>query len=79
MENCWLINQAGYSIPDYFELTQQNDGQAVAWETLAYALSQFKLSKIPSFMLKPLIIEELIQYRETTIEWLLRQAAPPTT
>jgi hypothetical protein len=73
----FFLNKAGYSVADYFELAQQKDG-GLAYETLAYTLSQFKISKIPSFMIKSLTVDELKQYRETTIEWLLRKAAPPS-
>ena len=73
----YFLDKAGYSIASYFDIAQQKDG-GLAYETLAYTLSQFQISKIPSFMIKPLTVDELNQYQETTIEWLLRKAAPPS-
>ncbi|MDZ7292671.1 MAG: nucleotidyl transferase AbiEii/AbiGii toxin family protein [candidate division KSB1 bacterium] len=72
----YFLDKAGYSIPNYFDIAQQKDG-GLAYETLAYTLSQFKISEIPPFMIKPLTVEELKQYQETTIEWLIRKSAPP--
>jgi hypothetical protein len=74
----YFLDKAGYSIAGYFELAQQKDG-GLAYVTLAYTLSQFDISKIPPFMIKPLTVDELKQYQETTIEWLLRKAAPPSS
>ncbi|MGI0013829.1 MAG: nucleotidyl transferase AbiEii/AbiGii toxin family protein [Nitrososphaera sp.] len=73
----YFLDKAGHSVAGYFELAQQKDG-GLAYETLAYTLSQFKISKIPSFMIKLLTVDDLNQYQETTIEWLLRKAAPPS-
>jgi predicted nucleotidyltransferase component of viral defense system len=74
----YFLDKAGYSIANYFDLAKQKDG-GLAYETLAYTLSQFQILKIPSFMIKSLAVDELEQYRETTIEWLLRKAAPPSS
>jgi predicted nucleotidyltransferase component of viral defense system len=49
----YFLDKAGYSIINYFDLAKQKDG-GLAYETLAYTLSQFDISEIPSFMIKPL-------------------------
>ena len=71
----YFLDSAGYSVADYFDLAQQKDG-GLAYETLAYTLNQFHITKIPSFMINPMTVEQLNQYKETMIEWLLRKAAP---
>lgn len=73
----YFLEPAGYSIPSYFEAAQQKDG-GLAHETLAFTLSQFEILEIPAFMLKPVAVEDLKQFLETTIAWLIRQAPPPS-
>lgn len=72
----YFLDKAGYPIIKYFDLAQQKDG-GLAYETLAYTLSQFQLAEIPPFMRKPLSVEELQQYRDATIAWLVQKSAPP--
>jgi predicted nucleotidyltransferase component of viral defense system len=72
----YFLDKAGYSIPEYFDIAQQKDG-GLAYETLAYTLSQFQISEIPPFMIKPLTVDELAQYRNTTVDWLILKSAPP--
>jgi predicted nucleotidyltransferase component of viral defense system len=72
----YFLDQAGYTIAGYFNLAQQKDA-GLTWESLAYTLSQFDFLEIPSFMIKALTVEELQQFVETTIEWLIRKSAPP--
>lgn len=74
----YFLDKAGYSIPEYFDIAQQKDG-GLAYETLAYTLSQFQISKIPSFMIKSLTIDDLRQYRDTTIDWLILKSTPPAS
>lgn len=73
----YFLDKAGYSIPNYFDTAQQKDG-GLAYETLAYTLSQFDISVIPSFMIKPLTVDDLRQYRDTTIAWLILKSTPPS-
>lgn len=74
----YFLDKAGYTIADYFALARQKDG-GLAHETLAYTLSQFEITQIPSFMLAPLTVEELQHYLEATIRWLIEQSAPPVS
>ncbi len=71
----YFLDKAGYSIPNYFDAAQQKDG-GLAYETLAYTLSQFQISEIPSFMIKSLTVDELRQYRDTTLDWLILKSTP---
>jgi len=73
----YFLDKAGYSIPSYFDMAQQKDG-GLAYETLAYTLSQFDISEIPSFMIKSLSADELRRYRDTTIDWLVLKSTPPS-
>jgi len=73
----YFLHQAGYTISNYFELAQHKDA-GLSWETLAYTFSQFKIFEIPAFMIKPLAIEVLQQFLETTITWLIEKSAPPS-
>lgn len=72
----YFLDQAGYTIPNYFEAAQQKDA-GLSWETLAYALSQFELTKIPPFLIKPVTVESLKQFLEATMTWLIEKSAPP--
>jgi hypothetical protein len=72
----YFLDKAGYSIPNYFEIAQLKDG-GLAYETLAYTLSQFQISEIPSYMIKPLTVDELRQYRDTINDWLILKSSPP--
>lgn len=72
----YFLDKAGYSLVNYFDLAKQKDG-GLAHETLAYTLSQFEILEIPSFMIKPLKVDELNQYLRATIDWLILQSAPP--
>jgi len=72
----YFLDQAGYTIADNFEAAQLKDG-GLNYESLAYTLSQFEISEIPAFMIKPVTIAELQQFLESTIEWLIRKSAPP--
>jgi len=71
----YFLDKEGYSIGKYFDLAQQKDG-GLAYETLAYTLSQFQLAEIPPFMIKPLAVDELRQYRDATIDWLIQKSVP---
>lgn len=74
----YFLDVTGYSIPSYFDLAQQKDG-GLAYETLAFTLSQFDILTVPSFMIKPVAVDDLKQYLETTIEWLIRKSSPPSS
>ena len=73
----YFLDQAGYTISNYFEAAQQKDA-GLSWETLAYTLSQFELMEMPPFLIKPVTIDALKQFLETTITWLINKSAPPT-
>jgi hypothetical protein len=72
----YFLDKAGYAVAKYFDLAQQKDG-GLAYETLAYTLSQFEILEIPAFMVKPLTVDELKHYLEETIKWLITKSAPP--
>jgi len=71
----YFLDLAGYTVPKYFELAQQKDA-GLSLAVLAYALSQFELHEIPSFMLKPVSLESLQSFQKNTIAWLIAKSAP---
>lgn len=72
----YFLNEAGYTIPKYFEAAQQKDA-GLSWETLAYTLSQFEIAEIPPFLIKPVTLDSLQQFLEATVSWLIEKSAPP--
>lgn len=73
----YFLHQSSYTIPQYFAAAQKKDG-GLSPETLAYTFSLFKIEEIPDFMIKPLRIDDLKQFVEDTITWLIEKSAPPS-
>lgn len=73
----YFLEQAGFSIPTYFESAQQKDA-GLSPETPAYTLSQFQIDEIPAFMIKPVTIADLELFRKNTIAWLIKNSVPAT-
>jgi len=71
----FFLGQAGYGMFEYFPYAQQKDG-GLTDETLAYALSQFSIKRIPEFMIKPLTTDELKKFLEALIERLIQRSLP---
>lgn len=74
----FFLDQAGYRVSEYFAHAQQKDG-GLTDETLAYALSQFSIKRIPKFMIKPVTTDELKKYLESLIERLVRRSLPSSS
>jgi hypothetical protein len=74
----FFLDQTGYGVFEYLPHAQQKDG-GLTYETLAYALSQFKIKRIPEFMIKPLTTDELKKFVESLIEELIRRSLPPSS
>lgn len=49
----YFLGRAGYPLENYIELAQQKDA-GVSQAMLAYLLSEFRLSKVPDFMIAPI-------------------------
>jgi predicted nucleotidyltransferase component of viral defense system len=73
----FFLDEAGYGVSEYFTHAQQKDG-GLTDETLAYALSQFRIKRIPAFMIKPVTTEELKQFVDSLTEKLIRRSLPPS-
>lgn len=57
----YFLGRAGYPLENYIELAQQKDA-GVSQAMLAYLLSEFRLSKVPKFMIAPISVKELQEY-----------------
>jgi predicted nucleotidyltransferase component of viral defense system len=57
----YFLGRAGYQLEKNIELAQRKDA-GVSQAMLAYLLSEFKLSKVPEFMIVPVSVRELQEY-----------------
>lgn len=73
----FFLDKAGHKVDHYFGYAEQKDG-GLTHEALAYALSQFDVTEIPKFVIKPLTIQELKNYLESLIEHHIYLSRPPT-
>lgn len=56
----YFLGGAGYPLENYIELAQRKDA-GVSQAALAYLLSEFRLSKVPDFMIAPISLKDLFQ------------------
>jgi len=54
----YFLNRAGYPLENYIKLAQQKDA-GVSQAMLAYLLSEFRLSKVPDFMIAAISLGDL--------------------
>lgn len=57
----YFLARAGYPLEDYIQAAQRKDA-GVSRATLAFVLSQVRLSKVPDFMIAPVDLAELQEY-----------------
>ena len=57
----YFLGQAGFPLEKYIELAQRKDA-GVSQAMLAYLLSEFRLSKVPDFMIAPITAKDLQEY-----------------
>ncbi|MGH7845218.1 MAG: nucleotidyl transferase AbiEii/AbiGii toxin family protein [Candidatus Binatia bacterium] len=71
----YFLGRAGYPLENYIRLAQQKDA-GVSQAMLAYLLSEFKLSKIPDFMIAPVSIDDLQEYFQSLARKLAVESFP---
>jgi predicted nucleotidyltransferase component of viral defense system len=57
----YFLDRAGYRLEDHIKLAQQKDA-GVSQAMLAYLFSEFRLSRIPDYMISPASLEDLQEY-----------------
>ena len=70
-----FLGRAGYPLEDYIHLAQQKDA-GVSQAMLAYLLSEFKLSKVPDYMIAPISLEEVREYFQSLSNKLAGESFP---
>ena len=71
----YFLGRAGYPLENYIEAAQRKDA-GVSRATLAYLLSEFRLSKVPDFMIASVSIEELQEYFQSLARKLAVESFP---
>lgn len=71
----YFLDRAGYRLENYIEAAQRKDA-GVSQATLAYLLSEFRLSKVPNFMIVPVSLEELQEYFQSLARKLAVESFP---
>jgi hypothetical protein len=71
----YFLARAGYPLEDYIESAQRKDG-GVSRATLAFMLSQVKLSKVPDFMIAPVNLAELQEHFQSLAAKLAVESFP---
>ena len=71
----YFLARAGYPLENYIQLAQRKDA-GVSRAMLAYILSEFKLSKIPDFMIAAISLEEVQEYFQSLARKLAVESFP---
>jgi hypothetical protein len=71
----YFLARAGYPLEDYIQPAQRKDG-GVSRATLAFVLSQVRLSKVPDFMITPVALTELQEYFQSLAVKLAVESFP---
>ncbi len=71
----YFLGRAGYSLENYIKPAQQKDA-GVSQAMLAYLLSEFRLSKIPDFMIAPISLKDLREYFQSLAGKLAVESFP---
>jgi len=71
----YFLGRAGYPLENYIELAQRKDA-GVSQAMLAYLLSEFKLSKVPDFMIAPVNAKDLQEYFQSLASKLAVESFP---
>jgi len=71
----YFLGQAGYPLEKYIELAQRKDA-GVSQAMLGYLLSDFRLSKVPDFMIAPVSLVDLQQYFHSLTRKLAVESFP---
>ena len=71
----YFLGRAGYPLENYIRAAQRKDA-GVSQATLAYFLSEFRLSKVPDFMIAPISPAEVQGYFESLARKLAVESFP---
>lgn len=71
----YFLGRAGYPLEDYIQVAQRKDA-GVSQATLAYLLSELRLSKVPDFMIAPISLEDLQGYFQSLARKLAVESFP---
>lgn len=71
----YFLGHAGYPLENYIKLAQQKDA-GVSQAMLAYLLSEFRLPKVPDFMIAPVSLEDLQEYFQSLARKLAVESFP---
>ncbi len=71
----YFLSRAGYPLENYIKLAQQKD-TGVSRAMLAYLLSEFRLSKVPDFMIASISVEDLQEYFQSLAGKLAVESFP---
>ena len=71
----YFLARAGYPLENYIELAQRKDA-GVSQAMLAYLLSEFRLSKVPDFMIAAVSLKDLEEYFESLARRLAVESFP---
>jgi predicted nucleotidyltransferase component of viral defense system len=71
----YFLARAGYALEDYIQAAQRKDA-GVSKATLAFVLSQVKLSKVPDFMIAPVDVAAVQEYFQSLAAKLAVESFP---
>ena len=71
----YFLSRAGYRLEEFIQPAQQKDA-GVSQAMVAYLLSEFRLSKVPDFMIAPLSLEEVREYFQSLARKLAVESFP---
>jgi hypothetical protein len=71
----YFLARAGYPLENFIQAAQQKDA-GVSQAMVAYLLSEFRLSKVPDFMIVPLSLEEVQEYFQSLARKLAVESFP---
>jgi len=71
----YFLARAGYPLEEFIRPAQQKDA-GVSQAMVAYLLSEFRLSKVPDFMIAPLPLEEVREYFQSLARKLAVESFP---
>ena len=71
----YFLGRAGYPLENYIKEAQRKDAGA-SQATLAYPLSEFRLSKVPDFMIAHISVDDLQEYFQSLARELAVESFP---
>jgi predicted nucleotidyltransferase component of viral defense system len=71
----YFLARAGYPLENYIQVAQRKDA-GISRAMLAYLLSEFKLSKIPDFMIADISLEDVREYFRSLARRLAVESFP---